>query len=39
MEKDFLNLFIDKVNANTRAFFILVCSNRWFGLRLDLMTN
>ncbi|CAF1191662.1 unnamed protein product [Rotaria sp. Silwood1] len=38
MENDFVNLFIDKVNANTRAFFIFMCSSRWFGFRLDLMT-
>jgi ATP-binding cassette subfamily C (CFTR/MRP) protein 4 len=38
MENDFVNLFIDKVNANTRAFFIFACTSRWFGLRLDLMT-
>jgi ABC-type multidrug transport system fused ATPase/permease subunit len=38
MENDFVNLFIDKVNTNTRAFFIFSCSSRWFGLRLDLMT-
>ncbi|CAF1189317.1 unnamed protein product [Rotaria sordida] len=38
MENDFVNLFIDKINANTRAFFIFTCSGRWFGFRLDLMT-
>ncbi|UJR17739.1 hypothetical protein I4U23_004637 [Adineta vaga] len=38
MENEFVNLFIEKVNANTRAYFIFVSSSRWFGLRLDLMT-
>ncbi|CAF2902537.1 unnamed protein product [Rotaria sp. Silwood2] len=38
MENDFVNLFINKVNANLRAFFIFHCSGRWFGLRLDLLT-
>ena len=38
MEQDFVDLFIEKVNNNTRAFFIFACSVRWFGLRLDLMT-
>ncbi|CAF0933395.1 unnamed protein product [Rotaria sordida] len=38
VENDFLNLFTDKINANTRALFIFICSARWFGLRLDLMT-
>jgi ATP-binding cassette subfamily C (CFTR/MRP) protein 4 len=38
MEKDFMNLFIEKVNTNCRTFFITVCAGRWFGLRLDLMT-
>ena len=38
VENEFVNSFIDKVNANSRAFFIFLCSSRWFGLRLDLMT-
>jgi ABC-type multidrug transport system fused ATPase/permease subunit len=37
MENDFMNLFIDKVNANSRAFLVLSCLTRWFGLRLDMM--
>ena len=37
MENDFLNLFIDKVNANSRALIIFICSGRWFAVRLDLM--
>jgi ATP-binding cassette subfamily C (CFTR/MRP) protein 4 len=38
VEYDFLNSFTDKINANTRAFFIFISLTRWFGLRLDLMT-
>ncbi|CAF4971451.1 unnamed protein product [Rotaria sp. Silwood1] len=38
VEDDFVNSFVDKVNANTRAFFMFLCSTRWFGIRLDLMT-
>jgi ATP-binding cassette subfamily C (CFTR/MRP) protein 4 len=38
MENEFVQLFINKINTNTRAFFIFSCSGRWFGLRLDLMT-
>ncbi|CAF1201978.1 unnamed protein product [Didymodactylos carnosus] len=39
VENNFIDLFIDKVNTNTRAFFMLACTIRWFGLRLDLMTS
>ncbi|CAF3859617.1 unnamed protein product [Rotaria sp. Silwood1] len=38
VEDDFVNSFIDKVNANTRGFFMFLGSTRWFGIRLDLMT-
>jgi ATP-binding cassette subfamily C (CFTR/MRP) protein 4 len=37
MENDFVNLFIDKVNTNSRAFFVLSYLSRWFGLRLDML--
>jgi ATP-binding cassette subfamily C (CFTR/MRP) protein 4 len=37
MENDFLNLFIDKVNSNSRALLVFICSGRWFAVRLDLM--
>ncbi|CAF1164650.1 unnamed protein product, partial [Didymodactylos carnosus] len=36
-ENDFIDSFIDKVNTNSRALFVVGCSARWFGLRLDLM--
>ncbi|CAF3162568.1 unnamed protein product [Rotaria sp. Silwood2] len=38
VQDDFLNSFMDKINTNTRAVFIFICSSRWFGLRLDLLT-
>ncbi|CAF1316661.1 unnamed protein product, partial [Adineta steineri] len=38
MENEFLNTFIDKINANTRANFLFGCTGRWFGIRLDLMS-
>ncbi|CAF1620969.1 unnamed protein product, partial [Adineta ricciae] len=37
-EEQFLNLFVNKINAHTRAFFLFQCTGRWFGIRLDLMT-
>lgn len=39
VEEDFLRLFIERVDTNSRAFFILIAAVRWFGLRLDLMTS
>ena len=36
---NFLQLFIDRIDTNSRAFFILIAAVRWFGLRLDLMTS
>ncbi|CAF0930494.1 unnamed protein product [Adineta ricciae] len=38
VQQHFLNSFMDKINANTRALFIFNCSTRWFALRLDLLT-
>ena len=38
MENQLIELFLEKINRNTRAAFIFACSGRWFGLRLDLMT-
>ncbi|CAF1203015.1 unnamed protein product [Didymodactylos carnosus] len=39
VQEDFVQLFIDRVDTNTRAFFILIAAVRWFGVRLDLMTS
>ncbi|CAF1406154.1 unnamed protein product [Adineta ricciae] len=39
VQQDFVDLFINRVDTNSRAFFILIAAVRWFGLRLDLMTS
>jgi len=39
VQQHFVQLFINLIDTNTRAFFILIASVRWFGLRLDLMTS
>ncbi len=39
VQEDFIQLFINRVDTNSRAFFILIAAVRWFGLRLDLMTS
>ncbi|UJR38401.1 hypothetical protein I4U23_031070 [Adineta vaga] len=39
VQNDFIELFINRVDTNSRAFFILIAAVRWFGLRLDLMTS
>ena len=39
VQEDFVELFLNRVDTNSRAFFILIAAVRWFGLRLDLMTS
>ena len=39
VEEDFLRMFLERTDTNTRAHFTLNCAVRWFGLRLDLMTS
>ena len=39
VENDFVNMFLERNDTNTRAFFTLTAAVRWFGLRLDLMTS
>jgi ATP-binding cassette subfamily C (CFTR/MRP) protein 4 len=39
VQEDFVQIFINRVDTNSRAFFILIAAVRWFGLRLDLMTS
>ena len=39
VQEDFIQLFINRIDANSRAFFIVLAAVRWFGLRLDLMTS
>ncbi|CAF4216107.1 unnamed protein product [Rotaria sp. Silwood2] len=36
---DFLNMFMDRIDINSRAYFLLFASERWFGLRLDFMVS
>ncbi|CAF3345421.1 unnamed protein product [Rotaria sp. Silwood2] len=39
VQGDFLNMFMERIDSNSRAYFILFTAARWFGLRLDLMTS
>ncbi|CAF2952696.1 unnamed protein product [Rotaria sp. Silwood2] len=39
VQADFLNMFMERIDANSRAYFILFSTSRWFGIRLDLMTS
>ena len=39
VEGDFLNMYIDRIDTNSRVHFILLATERWFGLRLDHMTS
>lgn len=39
VEDDFVHMFLERTDTNTRAHFTLNCAVRWFGLRLDLMTS
>ncbi|CAF3389726.1 unnamed protein product [Rotaria sp. Silwood1] len=36
---DFLNMFMERIDTNSRAYFVVFTTARWFGLRLDLMTS
>jgi ATP-binding cassette subfamily C (CFTR/MRP) protein 4 len=36
---DFVNMFMERIDTNSRPYFILVAAGSWFGLRLDLMTS
>jgi ATP-binding cassette subfamily C (CFTR/MRP) protein 4 len=39
VQDDFLNMFMQRIDTNSRAYFLLFASGRWFGLRLDHMTS
>jgi ATP-binding cassette subfamily C (CFTR/MRP) protein 4 len=39
VQEDFLNMFIERIDTNSRAYFILSASARWFGLRLDFIAS
>ena len=39
VQDDFLNIFAERIDSNARAYFVLLATGRWFGLRLDLMVS
>jgi ATP-binding cassette subfamily C (CFTR/MRP) protein 4 len=39
VQGDFLNMFIERIDTNSRAYFFLFGSARWFGLQLDILTS
>ncbi|CAF4037836.1 unnamed protein product [Adineta steineri] len=39
VQDDFLNMFMDRIDTNSRAYFILYTSAYWFGLRLDVLVS
>ncbi|CAF0975244.1 unnamed protein product [Rotaria sordida] len=39
VQGDFLKMFIERIDANSRAYFILSATAHWFGLRLDIMAS
>jgi ATP-binding cassette subfamily C (CFTR/MRP) protein 4 len=39
VQGDFLNMFMERIDTNSRAYFILSATSYWFGLRLDYMTS
>jgi len=39
VQEDFLNMFVERIDTNARASFILFSTTHWFGIRLDLMAS
>ena len=39
VQGSFINMFMERIDTNSRAYFTLLVSVRWFGLRLDLLTS
>ncbi|CAF1368255.1 unnamed protein product [Rotaria sordida] len=39
VQGDFLNMFMERIDTNARAYFILFATTRWFSLRLDFITS
>jgi len=39
VQGDFLNMYMERIDTNSRVHFILLTTERWFGLRLDHMTS
>ena len=39
VQGDFLNMIVERIDRNARAYFILIATARWFGIRLDMMAS
>ncbi|CAF4026761.1 unnamed protein product [Rotaria sordida] len=39
VQADFMDMFMERIDTNSRAYFLLIAAGRWFGLRLDLMAS
>jgi ATP-binding cassette subfamily C (CFTR/MRP) protein 4 len=39
VQSDFLNMFVERIDANSQAYFLLSATARWFGVRLDIITS
>ncbi|CAM4787371.1 unnamed protein product [Rotaria magnacalcarata] len=39
VQDDFVNMFMERVDTNTRAYTFLIAAGRWFGLQLSYMTS
>ncbi|CAF4939985.1 unnamed protein product, partial [Rotaria sp. Silwood1] len=39
VQEQFLNMFIERIDTNSRAYFLLFATARWFGLRLDIVAS
>ncbi|CAF2705919.1 unnamed protein product [Rotaria sp. Silwood2] len=39
VQEGFLNMFMERIDTNSRAFFTFFATTFWFGLRLDIMIS
>lgn len=39
VREQFLDMFIERIDTNSRAYFIVSATGRWFGLRLDFIAS
>ncbi|CAF3596244.1 unnamed protein product [Rotaria sp. Silwood1] len=39
VENDFVNMFMERVDTNSRAYFVLLAAGRWLGMQLSYMTS
>ncbi|CAF4182595.1 unnamed protein product [Rotaria sp. Silwood2] len=39
VQDDFINMFMERIDTNFRAYFVLLAAGRWFGLQLSYMTS